>query len=396
MLKRKNLELIGFFSLGLAAFLFMYPYFTWGRTFVFTSLSYILLFLSLAIQISTTRKIVLSLPFLFIVLYIIYIALVGYNYSGTVLDSVLTASIFLPLFTSSFKYNSFIWFSKILSAVCVVSLLAYGLRFLGVLEIGEEILAPDGRIYRTYFANVLQSQELLNPMLRSTGFYRFYAVLNEPGFIGTIAALVLCAFQFKLKKHKFLYPLLATVLLSFSLAAYATVALYFVLSTSPLNVMKYGFPILLIVSVVFYDMFEKRIVERISVTESGLQGDNRTNQAFDLAYDRFLSSEDIWFGMGKGAHANLGESGGVSSWKSIVFNSGLFGLIIYLGIVLAIFFEQKNVSKSSFLLLLVFILTIYHRPNIHNIFYLLIFYGGLLFDKYEKKSNSSAATSTGI
>ncbi|MGB3065747.1 hypothetical protein [Sphingobacterium thalpophilum] len=395
-MKNINIENFGKFLLAASAVLFMYPYFSWGNTFVFTSLAYICILSALLTQLWAQKTIVIDFAIFSILTFIVYSSLVGFNYTGTVLDSLVTASIIIPLFSRRYKIGGFFVFAKILSGICFISVCTYLLRWAGVLNLNGDLIAPDGRTYYQYFANVFQTHEVLTPLYLGTGFHRFYSVLNEPGFIGTISALILCAFDFSFKRYKFLYPLLAAAILSFSLAAYITLTLFFVLTRGGKQVAIYIFPIFVILSLIFGNILEERILSRINISEAGSIEDNRTNAVFDKLYDEFLSTSDVVFGKGKGAHSNIGVVGGVSSWTTIIYNNGIIGLFLYLSILFSIFYKERSFSKKSFVFLMAFLITIYHRPNVHIIYYLLIFYGGLIFFKNESKysnHNNDNATS---
>jgi len=298
-----------------------------------------------------------------------------------------TASIIIPLFSRRYKIGGLFVFAKILSGICFISIFTYLLRWAGVIGFNGDLVAPDGRTYYQYFANVFQTHEMLTPLYLGTGFHRFYSILNEPGFIGTVSALILCAFDFSFKRYKFLYPLLAATILSFSLAAYITLTLFFVLTRGGKQMIFYVLPVFVILSLIFGNILEERILNRINISESGGIEDNRTNAVYDKLYDEFLSTSDVVFGKGKGAHSNIGVVGGVSSWTTIVYNNGIIGLFLYLSILFSIFYKEKSFSKKSFVFLIAFLLTIYHRPNVHIIYYLLIFYGGLIFLKNESKNS---------
>src|SRR5690606_7280944 len=134
------------------------------------------------------------------------------------------------------------------------------------------------------------------------------------------------------------------------------------------------------------ELFDRFILSRIAVEDGQLSGDNRTSAVFDSEWTRFINTPDVIWGKGQSQHTVFGE--GVSSWKTLVYNGGVIGFFLYLSIFVAIFFTlvKSGNKKFAFIFFLVFLMTIYHRPRIQYVYFLIILYGGLLYNemKYSK------------
>jgi len=169
-------------------------------------------------------------------------------------------------------------------------------------------------------------------------------------------------------------------IMSFSLASYITLFLGLMLTLQPRKILIISVLVIGIISLNSL-LFERFIVGRINSGTDSV--DNRTSPEFDKKWEEIKGDIfDFTFGKGKSQHSSLGE-GGVSSWKSIVYNSGVIGMIIYLLLFISIFTDIKSRNRYTYIVLLAFLITIYHRPNLTQSYYLLIFVFGLI-NSYNK------------
>lgn len=383
-LKIRSLSEFKSICIALSLILFMYPSFTWQYISIVTPVAFLFLVIGASIQFFIEKNISIKWYFVLYIFYIFYTNIVGTSLSHRIIDTPILVTIVFLLLTRYTIFNVFLIFSKILAVLLAISSLFYCLKIIGVYHPSLiESFGTDGRVYVSYFFNTMLSITQYNLFYKSTGFYRFYAFLNEPGLLGTISALMLCAFKFNFKQNKHLYIYLFAALASMSLASYITI----VIGVLPFVKGKRIFHIILvflIVSIFNFQVLDKFIFSRIEFNDEGkLIGDNRTSRNFDIVWNNFISSSDVFFGKGMGQHkTTVDEEGGVSSWKALVYNFGFFGLILYLSIFVSIFVSIKNKNKYCYMIFLLFILTIYHRPNILYSYYLLIFFGGLLVNSH--------------
>src|SRR5699024_3283395 len=110
------------------------------------------------------------------------------------------------------------------------------------------------------------------------------------------------------------------------------------------------------------DFFDRYIFSRLTIVEGGLAGDNRTKIHFEEKWKTFVKNPEVIIGKGKGQ-----SSEGGAGWKTLVYERGFFGLILYLSIFIAIFLFiwKRGQREYAILFLFVFLLTIYHRTRLH-------------------------------
>lgn len=363
--------------LAISYLLFLYPYFTWNIVSIISPIAFLLLLIGIAFEFVVFKRIEIKPYLWFYLIYICFSNLTGINLRGDFLETSILVSILLLLFPKTTIAQVFIRFYYIFGVLLFFSIIFYLFKVTNFYTpLYSDIIAPDKREYFAYPFNVMLKFEQTNLLYLTTGFYRFYSFLNEPGYIGTLCALIVCAFKFRFKGNKFLYIYLLGALLSLSLGSYLTLLVGFLFVIDLKNIFRFGVPVVCLI-LFQWNLVEKHIVKRLQISENNVAGDNRTTIEFDKAWERLFDSSDVFFGKGKSQHTAVSD-GGVSSWKVIVYNSGVFGLILYLSIIISIYFSFSNRTKYSLMLLLVYFLTIYHRPNVHLSPYLLIFIFGLL------------------
>ena len=119
---------------------------------------------------------------------------------------------------------------------------------------------------------------------------------------------------------------------------------------------------LILVTVSLYNapFFDSFFANRLS-NGSGIN-DNRTTYNFEVAYENYLNSSDVFFG--KGVYSSIAVLDGSSSYKSIIYDVGLFGCLIFFIFHTYIFLSSYNKEKSWYLVVFycVFLLSLYQRP----------------------------------
>lgn len=215
-----------------------------------------------------------------------------------------------------------------------------------------------------------------------SSFYRFPGPFDEPGVVGTIAGLMLCAdkFSLKSKENKTIF---VSGLISFSLAFYVTFIIYFSLifykniKRNFLYLFTLSFLMLLgMMSDIFRSYFEKLILNRLVISDGGISGDNRASQALESYFNDWVNSYDIQtilFGF------NNVDLDGSSSIKQVFVTTGVVGFLIMVLILVLFFFRRFNDKLNIYVLsfLLIFALSLYQRPNISALYIILIFSFGV-------------------
>jgi hypothetical protein len=281
-------------------------------------------------------------------------------------------------------------FHTIFCVIILVNVLAYSLISPGMLPSLGEII-PDhwlkqevGMYYENYgISFVLHG--LGNAMqVGSFLLYRMSAWFEEPGNVGTIAALLLAATDFKMDwKGK---VLLVGGVLSFSLAFFATAILY-TLMKKP-KAFFYLVGILVFLGWCFQDneFLSSKLFDRISISANGIAGDDRTGAGFDAAFSQYATTPSVWLGH-DADHQLYKLQYNAASWKNLVWDYGIIGAALYLS-VFALMFYRKTLGeqngrfiklKQMLPFLMVFVLSIYQRPYVLNASYFLIFVGAMVW-----------------
>ena len=110
-----------------------------------------------------------------------------------------------------------------------------------------------------------------------------------------------------------------------------------------------------------------------------IAGDNRTQYSFDKYYENFLfqGGNDLIFGKGPGSFKNEAEKDMlVSTYKILIINYGIVGVALMLLFYIISTYYFKT-SMHSWFLCFLFILSAYQRPQLLDLYVIVMFYGGL-------------------
>ncbi|WP_161821228.1 hypothetical protein [Sporotomaculum syntrophicum] len=220
---------------------------------------------------------------------------------------------------------------------------------------------------------------------------------NEPGVVGTFAALLLIADQFNLRKIGNLILLVAGVL-SFSLAFFILCAGYVVFCAITekrkdlLAMIMVG--LFLLVYLLPYLRSVNPVVDelaaRFEISGKGLAGDNRTNRAYDAFFAVYMQTEERWLGLGTGVNDRFGAT---LSYKDLIIDYGLVGFAcLMLGLLLLPMAGKWGERKCIYFVLL-FLISIYQRPNVMTLSYLALLFGGVeyIFARSMEMSDAEAS-----
>lgn len=216
-----------------------------------------------------------------------------------------------------------------------------------------------------------------------SSFYRFPGPFDEPGVVGTLASLMLCADKFSLKS-KMNKTVFLSGLISFSLVFYITFFIYFSL-TFHKEIKRNIFYLFVLISLIFLvirnsfigSYFNKLIIDRLIFSNGKIAGDNRASVGLENKFNEWMSSYDLQTRLFGFKSVDLEGS---SSIKQIFLTTGLVGFALFTAILMMIFFRrfrgELNIYVLSFLL--IFGLSLYQRPDISAVYILLIFSFGVL------------------
>ena len=217
-------------------------------------------------------------------------------------------------------------------------------------------------------------------VLNSGGLLRMCGIFNEGGNLGTICAFLYAIYHNRSSKIEKII-LISGIVLSFSLAGYLLLFVYWMIYYIGKKQLKGSMVCLAIVLVLlvlpnidFGNPYINTFVQRFSITSEGLAGDNRTWSVFDAQYESIVNSTAKWWGVGLTAEIADG-----SSYKSIIMQFGYIGFYLLLlpWIFYGIRYAGKNWDALSYMI--VFFVSLYQRPApLTSLFGYAFFFVGLL------------------
>lgn len=215
---------------------------------------------------------------------------------------------------------------------------------------------------------------------------RLCGIFNEPGWMGTICALLLIADKLNLKSKGNLILLCAGIL-AFSLAFWFLLVLYFVIDSIYNRKIK---SILVAgLSVIFFYYVQNiqtgnenidRFLERFVIEDGQLSGNDRTTDDLMIIWNEVVNDNSkLCFGLGR----DIGWTGS-SSYLSLIIKNGILGcIIVYIPFFNFLILSFKD-NKYARLLVVAFIASMYQRPHIFMLIYFIILIGGCEFLRYNK------------
>ncbi len=292
--------------------------------------------------------------------------------------------------------KSFSQLQKIFVVILFYTLIIYILLLLNIkipytiLESGEAGRVKYGnQYYQNYFGCLLinQSGELL---------YRFTSVFTEPGVVGTFCAFFLSANDFNVSNSKRNKIFLVSGILSLSVAFFVLTIFAYILKLLRKGGYKniVGIVFIIILYFVFINVnFSNTIIssfqERLTITKSGLEGDNRIHEIAEASYQSFLKSdlETVLFGYGFPSLASERVAWqATASYKESIYHLGVlgYGLMIVWFVLSPILCYKSNCKTKNSLMysyIAIFILSQYQRPYMKTLFLVYILLAGCLYSQ---------------
>lgn len=372
-------------------FVFLRPYFVWSFfyiPFIRIGLLALLCFIFYRNREKTITKKSLFLVFLFsfTVLMSVFVQIShgNVNLFGS-LDAF--SNLFLVTFILSskeFRLNVYDSFLSVYSIIVFISLVVWLLLPFGfVPELG--IISSNDAENRSF---------ILYPFLvTECGFdaLRFNGPFDEPGVVGTIGAILLCANNFNLKDKRSLLVLVSSFF-SLSFFFYVIISIYtifyFVL------VKKKFFVVLLLLGLlsVFYQytknnpLFYSTIWERAEWDPENYEfkGDNRSNPEADILFNSKRGTSEYYWGFDNIDLYNSYAKGSCT-YKNVVASHGIVFFVLY-----CLFFIRlayyRGINMGAFALYcLVLFANLYQRPNVYSpyIIFLFIMFSDSIINKKE-------------
>lgn len=306
-----------------------------------------------------------------------------HTYDGSISFSGFLFSILWIIFAlapDNIKKRTFIYFKNAFIIICIAGIICY-------LSYDLNLFLPY-KVVNYYNNNATVENYIdykfifLYRASSSISLVRLCGICNEPGYFGTICALILCASSLNLKKKSNIIILIAGFL-TFSLAFIITLVIYLLLKylkdfrTVILTVLLTCFYLFLLPNIYTGNHTIDRFIQRMTITDEGLAGDNRTTDELEYVFDDVVKNKPL-FGYGEGYLKTQNLKGGVSSYKTYIIQYGFVGCILLWGsLLLAALYKNKN--YLSIIYIIAFFANIYQRPNIMTLQYQILLFGGLAF-----------------
>jgi hypothetical protein len=323
-----------------------------------------------------------------------YFEFYQYNFTGIGMGALIKILdiIFFVLVEDNLKRKSFILFRNILAVLLIPGIIIFCFNLINInipysiLEPWETMKAEEGGFYRNYiFAVVLDS-----PYYAGSSVRRMCGIFNEPGVVGTLAALMLMGtsiFDKRKVEKKVRIIYLLSGICSLSIAFFVLVTLYvgglFFKKRTGIFILLSILSILLMaglyISIPEGHFLNKYFFDRIIITSEGISGNNRAGDKFSEEYGYYLDTGNIIFGEGQGRSYDS-DVAGSSSYKMLIWDYGFIWFIFSIGWIILAMLLTVPVKNRNFIGCLLFLLSIYQRPHVFNIAYIIILLGGVLYN----------------
>lgn len=317
-----------------------------------------------------------------------------HTYDGSISFSGFLFSLLWIIFAlapDNIKKRTFIYFKNAFIIICIAGIICY-------LSYDLNLFLPY-KVVNYYNNNAIVENYIdykfifLYRASSSISLVRLCGICNEPGYFGTICALILCASSLNLKKKSNIIILIAGFL-TFSLAFIITLVIYLLLKylkdvrTVILTVLLTCFYLFLLPNIYTGNPTIDRFIQRMTITDEGLAGDNRTTDELEYVFNDVVKNKPL-FGYGEGYLKTQNLKGGVSSYKTYIIQYGFVGCILLWGsLLLAALYKNKN--YLSIIYIIVFFINIYQRPNIMTLQYQILLFGGLAFINAKLRAKANA------
>lgn len=251
------------------------------------------------------------------------------------------------IFYSLFRYDAsrlksmLTWFSKVMGAMLIPSLLAFFLYLANFsLPYSNAQYGEDMYTFSNYYFFLIEDGQLFS------FFPRFQSVFPEPAYLGSTCALLLMTQRGHWKRW-YNIVLLVALLFSFSLAGYVYIIVITFLNLwiQRKKIFAKAIAVVLLVGSViggsfFYNdgdnLIHNLILLRLEIEDGELEGNNRVTKDFDAEFDSFIQSSDILFGREK--DNTFGDSG----YKVFIYDYGFVGLFLLIVFYISAFHKAPD------------------------------------------------------
>jgi len=266
----------------------------------------------------------------------------------------ITILTFVLALKDQIKIDLFHFFTKAIAWILAISLIGWILYLTGVnLAYSKVIFSDDLYSFYNYYFFILIQYSANMPIPRFSG------VFLEPSYLGMIASMLIIANRFDLKKMAVWVFILATIF-SFSLSAFIILIIILVIfllmnSKRPLlNIILMGSLFGAIVYLLLNqnngnNIFNFYITERLKWEDGNIVGYNRYSDFMDIFYERFMNSNDKYFGIGIPNYQLLAGMAN-AGYKVFLVTNGIVGtFLVFLFYISVVLRNRSNMAWIFFI-----------------------------------------------
>lgn len=326
------------------------------------------------ICIGLKKKYILSLELAVPIVYFLIYNLDNYSKSYLGIISLIELIVGFAVSPKA-QYNVFVIYKKFLVLISVIGIICY-VMYLFHLPFPYSI-----KNYYASYAGYYYIDYKLTYLCTGGGLVRLCGLFNEPGYFGTVLALVLCASELQLRKKENLVLFIAGVL-TLSLAFILIILIYMALVSyrkpKLMAVLLFIIVFLLFIAPnIFTDnLAVQSMLDRFTFQDGRWLGNNRSSGAVDnMVKNMFSTGEKLLWGRGTGFKAE--HYAGELTFKTYLIDYGLAGFFfIYASYGLCAVKRAKGNAKILFFIA-AFFASVYQRPNIINTLHAIVLFGGI-------------------
>lgn len=342
----------------------MYPWFVWNNfLIIIVSIS---TFLSSAVVFFQNDFVRKRLPVFFVII-LIALHLWESHFLAPHMMIISCMSAFslvvLILQDESFKINLLHLFTKWFGILLIISSISYLLNFWGLFPISPVKIQYGNSYYSLNYYLFIMPRNIYADIY--TDFYvRFRSIFMEPGHMALGAVSLIMANKFNLKNKYVLFIFFATVI-SFSLAAYITMGIGYLLFNFSLKKVKRIILAVIVVVVANFvmvhfgneEIMDKYLWNRLEYSEKTgtIEGNKRTSLKYDQVYKHTLSRFDLFI-LGNDEYDKQNDYGGNAGYKRYIVEKGLVGVILVLLFYLYVPFSLRTKDSIIFSLIIILLL----------------------------------------
>lgn len=365
--KREKLD-IASLIIAVCVFFKLQPWFLWGTS------NYLMLGLLPALYLfAIVPNIDLNgrnrlMFWIFFMLFLFLCIIQGYNLVFSLATIAVCA---VPFINETKLQKALRYFEIILAVFFAGGLLFYLLVLIGFPLPGRQITALNFEEFSSGYIVYPPFLVRRNMLLE---YLRFYGPFDEPGVVGTVSLFVLCIERYNLRKWYVLVIFVAAFFsFSFMFVAGTIVYLAFTYIKKPSKAI-----LVVIALIVFYGLTKDNPVMQQAVyarlewdAEAGkFAGDNRYAEAQKEYVESIRGTNDYFFGDHGKTEGDFGFS---RSYLDAILSYGFIFCFIYV-IWFGFYARVRGLSwYTTILFMLIFLLTLYQRPNFTSFSYIFLF-----------------------